>query len=241
MQAEGLPEGRDRRRVLQCHLLPSPPRDRGEQRDEREDEAEGAPSVTITWNADWSHTRAHWPELFEGLGLVGKPNLRFMEIGSFEGQSARWTLENVLTDISSTLVMIDPLQFHDINGEDQLVRLERHLAPWFKNEQAELLGGMSETVLRGFDQAVLRVRWQPNMFDFVYIDGDHFPAGVLKDAVLAWPLLKSGGHLLFDDYVPELGGHRGPQPGIDAFVSCYEPEIATSGLVGVDQFLVGKR
>ena len=37
----------------------------------------------------------------------GKPNLRFLEVGSFAGISARWFLENVLTDDESTLVCVD--------------------------------------------------------------------------------------------------------------------------------------
>mmetsp|Transcript_28592 Transcript_28592/g.83687 ORF Transcript_28592/g.83687 Transcript_28592/m.83687 type:complete len:131 (-) Transcript_28592:330-722(-) len=37
-------------------------------------------------------------------------------------------------------------------------------------------------------------------FDFVYVDGGHSPADVLSDAVLAFPLLRVGGVLVFDDY-----------------------------------------
>src|SRR5260221_7918568 len=42
--------------------------------------------------------------------LAGMPNLRFLEIGSFEGYSACWLLDNILTHNSSHLVCIDIFQ-----------------------------------------------------------------------------------------------------------------------------------
>lgn len=197
----------------------------------------------IVWNADWSHTREHWPEMFADLDLVGEPNLSFLEIGCFEGQSALWTLENVLTHPSSRLTIIDPLEFRDINDEDQRVRLARHLAPHFSGRFDGRWGGGRVRIFDGRSEDVLRRDWyRVERFDFVYVDGDHYPAGVLKDAVLAWPLVKPGGAMLFDDYVHELGGHRGPRPAIDAFVDCYADteEIARHELVGADQYLVLK-
>jgi hypothetical protein len=38
----------------------------------------------------------------------GKPNLKFLEIGSFCGNSAAWTIENILTDKTSKLTCVDP-------------------------------------------------------------------------------------------------------------------------------------
>lgn len=199
---------------------------------------------TIEWNADWSHTRAHWPEMFADLDLVGEPDLHFLEIGCFEGQSALWMLENVLTHPSSHLTIIDPFEFSEINGEDQRARVARHLAPHFRGLYDGRWGGGHVRIFDGRSEDVLRgdFAYRVDRFDFVYVDGDHHPAGVLKDAVLAWPLVKLGGAMLFDDYVNELGGHRGPRPAIDAFVDCYQEteEIVRHELVGGDQYLVVK-
>ncbi len=38
-----------------------------------------------------------------------------------------------------------------------------------------------------------------SQYDFIYIDADHTTVGVLLDAELSWPLLKSGGIMAFDD------------------------------------------
>jgi len=42
----------------------------------------------------------------------GKEDLSFLEIGSFEGRSAVWLLETILTDDTAKLTCIDP--FHGI-------------------------------------------------------------------------------------------------------------------------------
>jgi len=184
------------------------------------------------WHADWAASRVHWPDLF--ADHAGKPGLRFLEIGVFEGASAWWTLTHVLTDASSRLDLIDPIEFTEIHDEPQLARIERHLAPWLENGQARLHQGRSGDVLRDAG------RWRPEMFDVVYIDGDHFPAGVITDAVLTWPLVKPGGLILFDDYIPELGGHPGPRPAIDCFAEWYARWIRDARPVGPDQYLITK-
>ena len=40
--------------------------------------------------------------------LAGRPNIRGLEIGCFEGQSACWWLDNILTDTTSRLTCVDP-------------------------------------------------------------------------------------------------------------------------------------
>ena len=54
-------------------------------------------------------------------------------------------------------------------------------------------------------------------YDFIFVDGDHHPWGVLEDMVLSWRLLKKGGLMIVDDYSWEV-----PRKGIDAFLSAYE-------------------
>jgi predicted O-methyltransferase YrrM len=62
-------------------------------------------------------------------------------------------------------------------------------------------------------------------YDFIYIDGNHTTVGVLLDAELSWPKLKSGGILAFDDYTwtHESGDPRlAPKVGIDLFLHRHE-------------------
>jgi predicted O-methyltransferase YrrM len=65
-------------------------------------------------------------------------------------------------------------------------------------------------------------------FDFIYIDGDHSAEGVYNDAILSFPLLKSGGILAFDDYLwehPSRDVDLKPLNGIDKFLKNNELRI----------------
>lgn len=39
-----------------------------------------------------------------------KPNLHFLEVGCFEGRATRWLLENILTNKSSKITVIDTFE-----------------------------------------------------------------------------------------------------------------------------------
>lgn len=180
-----------------------------------------------TFTTDWSDSIAHWPKLFAELCLVGRPGLRFLEVGCFEGRTTLWLLDHVLTGPGSSVVVIDPF------GHDgQLERFTRNLGG--------NVGAGRATVRQGESGMVLREHTLGS-FDFVYIDGDHSAQAVLADAVLAWPLLRPGAAVVFDDYWwPEKGPLDSPGIAVDAFAACYAREIARAGRCGRDQFLVVK-
>jgi len=59
-------------------------------------------------------------------------------------------------------------------------------------------------------------------FSAVYVDVDHSSKSYLEAGVLAYPLLKPGGLLLFNNYTHDhLHTFSCPRPGIDAFAGCY--------------------
>ncbi len=63
--------------------------------------------------------------------------------------------------------------------------------------------------------------------DFIYIDGSHIAKDVLTDACMAWPQLKTGGIMVFDDYLwgnPRDVLHR-PKAAIDAFTTLFAEEL----------------
>ncbi len=69
------------------------------------------------------------------------------------------------------------------------------------------------------------------LYDFVYVDGSHRASDVLTDAVLAWPLLKAGGLLIFDDdgweHTTESGEVLKPGEGIRAFMRGFAGQYET--------------
>jgi len=166
--------------------------------------------------------------------LKGKPAIHALEIGSYEGCSAIWQLEHILTDPTATITCIDI--FGDKVIED---RFDRNIKATGVEYKVKKLKGSSEKMLRGLNL---------EHYDYIYIDGSHMPKWVLSDAVLSWDLLKKGGLMIFDDYhyiegKPEeyqptkidfldnyLWKRQGrnthsPEPAIDAFLEIYAPYL----------------
>ncbi|HYH78386.1 MAG TPA: class I SAM-dependent methyltransferase, partial [Longimicrobium sp.] len=142
---------------------------------------------------------------------------RGLEIGCFEGLSACWFLDHILTGEGSRLTCVDPFA---IPMDSVVLRgFERH----FDHNIAAAGAAGRVTKLVGGSQVVLRAL-PPGQFDFVYVDGSHRVGDVLQDAVLAWTLLGAGGVVIFDDYGlvdGEAAGLSARAPGraLDAFVA----------------------
>ena len=145
----------------------------------------------------------------------GKPDIRYLEIGLYEGRSALWMLENILTHPTARMTGLDIFE-------------SEVKARYFGN--IGLSGAADKvTTLIGYSQVTLR-SLPLDSFDIVYIDGSHDENDVFEDAALSWRLLKKGGILIFDDYrwaryLP--GRHKigVPKLAIDAFYRCFEPQL----------------
>ena len=147
--------------------------------------------------------------------LKDKPNLRFLEIGSYQGRSTVWLLENILTHDTSSITCIDTFagsaeHLKDYQHDLQtLFQVFCHNIYNFKNK--------SQIVLKQINE----------QYDFVYIDGDHIASSVIEDAILSFSLLKKGGIMIVDDY--EWSCNKtpidDPKPAIDAFLLIYADKI----------------
>ena len=64
-------------------------------------------------------------------------------------------------------------------------------------------------------------------FDFIYVDAFHTAQAVLEDGVNAWPLLKPGGIMCFDDLTWHSGidRYQDPESGIKAFAFVYSNQF----------------
>lgn len=111
-----------------------------------------------------------------------------LEIGSFEGASAVWLMDHA-PNLTLACVDIFGPAFDDVTGEYEQ-RFERNVAEY----------GKRVIKLKGKSTDVLPKLVQAKRFDLIYIDGDHSYAGALADTKLAYPLLKKGGVLIWDDY-----------------------------------------
>lgn len=161
--------------------------------------------------------------------LHGK-KLRVLEIGSFEGASTTWILDNLMSHPESRLTSIDTfeggMEHREADKADKynVSSLEsRFRANVAKCDHV----GKLQVMKARSDDALLELRRQCAKFDFVYIDGSHVAIDVLHDAVMTWPILNVYGIMVFDDltwkgYVKDV---YNPRIAIRSFVSCVAQEV----------------
>ena len=143
------------------------------------------------------------------LGPCGGRVVAMLEIGSYEGRSTVWFLENILTHEDSEITCVDI--FSEPRWE---LRFDHNIRISGLGGKVRKLKGRSEDVLPELPRAG---------YDVIYVDGSHQASAVLMDAVLSWTLLKPGGLLLFDDYLwePEKQASQRPQMAIDVFLESF--------------------
>jgi predicted O-methyltransferase YrrM len=192
------------------------------------------------FNTGWLGSRfgkGHYPNWFSYTGEYNfeeflseykdKPNLNYLQLGVFTGDTSNWLMKNVLTNETSHLTDVDTWlgsaaeevhSLYDFEDVYQLYlsRMERFY-PRVNHKRDNTFN---------FLNAENNKR---NTYDFIYIDADHVASSVLSDAELSWPLLKLGGILAFDDYTwgKELEAKLIPKTAIDLFVNKYKNEIET--------------
>lgn len=148
--------------------------------------------------------------------LLNSP-VSLLEIGSYEGLSSVWLAANLLADPHSVLHCVD-------------VWLDPEIRARFNhNINHTGLGRQVVTHMCEAYSALATLAARRSRFDFVYVDGDHFAHNALQEAAMAWPMLKHGGILVFDDYrwvfpqhFPGRDNLLPPKPGIDAFLQCWQ-------------------
>lgn len=155
---------------------------------------------------------------------------RFLEVGSFEGRSTCWFLEQM--DDDGVIHCIDTWagseEHSNLNLTGLRERFDINVDSALRPGQTVLANQM--TSYRGL--AFMSVTEQE--FDFIYIDGSHQAPDVITDACMAFPLLKPGGVMVFDDFLwgKELGVLHSPKIAIDAFVTIFSERCNIVGIGG---------
>lgn len=126
---------------------------------------------------------------------------RYLEIGVYEGRSGVWILSNILTHPEATYDGIDPYEPAHRHA------LATALSNFSSHFNSRILVGFSKNILPQFT---------PNQFEMIYVDGCHSYKGCKQDLELSWPLLKSGGVILCDDYNRDDYGVR---QAVDEFLA----------------------
>lgn len=172
---------------------------------------------------------------------------RFLEVGTFEGQSAVFMAEHCAPRGDFEMVCIDTWEGgiehnRQTMGEVE-ARFDRNMARTQAKHAFKLRKMKADSALA---LAQLLTEGAANNFDVSYIDASHQAPDVLADAVLAFKLTRIGGVIIFDDYLWGMAGPSGndalnqPKAGIDAFVNTYFHKLNVVAGAPLRQLYVAK-
>lgn len=146
---------------------------------------------------DWfTNNIPYWLYAFNKYNLLSK-KINILEIGSWEGLSSYFILHSLP---NATLTCVDTWEgaeehkTGDATTEDVLSNIEvsfdKNLSPFI-----DRLTKYKGTSFSFFNEN------PEKKFDVVYVDGSHHCNDVIVDAIKGFELLKTGGIMIFDDYL----------------------------------------
>lgn len=195
---------------------------------------------------DWfSEAIPIWTVLFQKISPVEK----ILEIGSFEGKSTVWMLENILAKTGGCIYCVDTWE----GGVEHAVLSMAQIEKKFRKNVALALNNIgnsatAEIIKQRSHIAMTKLisDGHSESFDFIYIDGSHQCADVLMDLCLAFLLCKPGGIITCDDYLWSNEPHgredllNQPKLAIDSFVNCFRRKLQPIRLAPLCQFYFQK-
>lgn len=149
----------------------------------------------------FSHRIALWSEHFKPLTQKA---INALEVGSYQGMSSCWMLDQLLTNQQSTLTCIDS-----------------NFEPKFRENIAKT-GAESKVDLHQGATHELLAKLTPESMDLINLqDRCKLSQHAEKNTQLAWELTKSGGYIVFSYYGWQNPQDRqqNPRAGIDRFLS----------------------
>jgi predicted O-methyltransferase YrrM len=197
------------------------------------------------FTTDWfSRSAEVWKTLLAEL----KP-ARILEVGSYEGRSTCFIIENCARSIECEIYCIDTWEGGFEHDKSLMSDVERRFdfniaIAVQRTANAVLVNKIKKPSFDALSE--LFVQNEPP-FDLIYLDGSHRASDVLSDAILAFKLLRLGGILIFDDYLWqfEASGQQNPlnmpKPAIDAFVNIFQRELEVIQDMPIWQIYLRKR
>jgi predicted O-methyltransferase YrrM len=175
-----------------------------------------------------------WKKILEKLPM----ERRFIiEIGSYEGKSACWLVENAFPK-GGTLYCVDTWEGSVEHDKEKMAAVQAR----FKKNIAEAVRAANtgnidncvavearaSTSLLALADLIVCQHEVADLADLIYIDGSHEAKDVLADLTLAYHLLKPGGFIICDDYTWRRTTNplMSPKIAVDAFYNCFSREIS---------------
>lgn len=118
-----------------------------------------------------------------------------LEIGTYEGNTAKYICDNLLNK-DGRIIVVDPLLDFYCEEDNNKHKYFRDQYQRFKSNTR----GYPIELKRGNAEVELP-KLKDLRFDFVYVDSNHFAPHPYNDGSWAFALTKEGGIILFDDYL----------------------------------------
>lgn len=181
----------------------------------------GTLQYSFTETQDWfSFNIVTWRKLFP---LVKSIYPRALEIGSWEGRSAVFTL-NELCANGGSIVCIDHFDLLQTEaGRLRRTRVQHNLS--LTQKPFRIMESFSFPALMDLLKEEMTAS-NPG-FDWIYVDGSHEADDTFLDAELCWRLARPGAVIIFDDYLWDkepISSIHHPKRGIDAFMLLHQGE-----------------
>ena len=190
--------------------------------------------MNYNFTANWFDSdESQKKDLCNILPYKTNDEIHILEIGSYEGMSTVWFVENILNNEKSTITCVDPWDDYSqdtksmgsYGSSDASCKFKtRKIKDVFLNN-IEVTGKKNQVLVKqGMSNKILpSLIVEDKEYDVIYIDGNHVAPFVLMDAIMSWNLLKNNGIMIFDDYLwmPDIAKTLRPKMAIDHFIEVF--------------------
>lgn len=184
--------------------------------------------MTYDFTSDWFTPKLGPWEEHVVPRYRGSSSQKWIDVGSYEGRSALWVLDNLLGPLGQVYCVdvfddyLPGLEWWGARGYP--ARFDKNTAAAQEDHRVVKCRGLTHEVLASLDRVV---------FDGAYLDGDHLESSVERDLALLWPKLRKGAVLVCDDYGCE--DQPGARRAVDSFLAARrgEYELLHSGFQAI--------
>ena len=141
--------------------------------------------------------------------------VKVLEIGTHEGQSTVWMLENLCQLSGSTFTSVDPYCVDDTTSpvdSETYKRFSHNINLCTEFDKFNQFIDYSHNIMPKLIE-------EKKIYDIIYLDGSHLTEDVLQDAIHSHQMIQSGGIILFDDVGFDENRQDGIMPAIKQFLA----------------------
>ncbi|MFZ5806436.1 MAG: class I SAM-dependent methyltransferase [Verrucomicrobiota bacterium] len=184
--------------------------------------------------AFYVHDRLYFPEILNGLNLLGEG----VEVGTFQGAFSAWILERWK---GKKLYSIDPWKSFPKDEYIDMVNFPDEEFEKYYQDAVSILkkyGDRSAIIRKTSEEAA--PLFADASLDFVYLDAQHHYEAIQQDIARWWPKIKPLGILSGHDYIPDGDypfGRFGVKRAVNEFVRANNLQLILSQERTLDQFL----